>query len=262
MNKNEFLKNKKDLLKTISIIILLIFIIFSSFLSLPIFLCGTSEDFDNIKEDDLELISIKSSNGYIFINNLDYKHLGLISWEEAIEEGMCFGSGTALDPYIIANLVIDVNGSGSGIIITNSDFYFRIENCTIKNSGTGSYDAAITLFYTNYGDIRRNNLSMNNRSGIVLYRSHYNNIAENNLSCNRYSLFIRYSQNNTFSDNLISNNIIAFDLYECDNNIMSSNFLSKNVHGMMLFDSNNNIILKIKVNESYDGIIIWNSKKN
>ena len=49
----------------------------------------------------------------------------------------CSGSGTLNNPYIIENVTINGQGSGTGIRILNSEKYFKIKNCTIFNSTTG-----------------------------------------------------------------------------------------------------------------------------
>lgn len=72
--------------------------------------------------------------------NLDNKNLkfskisGPISitsnsgWANAAVTGICTGSGTYSDPYVIEDLVIESGGSGAGIWISSSNVYFKIEN--------------------------------------------------------------------------------------------------------------------------------------
>ncbi|MFX1587277.1 MAG: hypothetical protein ACFFC1_03900, partial [Promethearchaeota archaeon] len=67
------------------------------------------------------------------------------NWTDAKVAGICTGSGTYSDPFIIKDLEIDGGGAGNGIWIQNSDAYFKIENCTVYNSGSEKGDAGIRL---------------------------------------------------------------------------------------------------------------------
>ncbi len=102
----------------------------------------------------------------------------------------CTGSGLYTDPYVIKNLIIDGLGLETCILIENSAFYFKIENCTFYNSGLGNYttneyEAGIKLRNTRNGKIINNNCSGNNGVGIMLSDGcNYNTISRNNLSNN------------------------------------------------------------------------------
>ena len=71
--------------------------------------------------------------------------VGNQGWIDFRNAGNCTGQGTSSDPYIIKDLTIDAENSGSCILIGNSSVYFRIENCICKNTGSISTDAAIKL---------------------------------------------------------------------------------------------------------------------
>ena len=60
---------------------------------------------------------------------------GNSGWINAKATGICTGSGTSNDPYIIEDLVIDGGGTGSCIWIEGSTVFFKIFNCTVSNSG-------------------------------------------------------------------------------------------------------------------------------
>ena len=79
-------------------------------------------------------MKISAVSGKIHINN---------NWSDAKVAGICTDSSTYSDPYIIEDLEIDGGGSGSCIFIENSNIPFRIENCTIYNSGRNSGDSGI-----------------------------------------------------------------------------------------------------------------------
>ncbi len=100
------------------------------------FNAGTSNTFNL----DIENLKISVVSGKI---NIKYNS----GWSNAKTAGICTGSGTYSDPYVIKDLVINAGGSGSGILIENSDVYFKIENCTVYNSGgsPGSSNAGIRL---------------------------------------------------------------------------------------------------------------------
>ncbi|GAG58863.1 unnamed protein product, partial [marine sediment metagenome] len=79
---------------------------------------------DDINLDDKNL-KISAVSGKIHIDN---------NWSAAEAAGICTGAGTYSEPYVIEDLVIDGEGSGSCILIENSDVYFIITNCIVNNS--------------------------------------------------------------------------------------------------------------------------------
>jgi len=89
-----------------------------------IFDTGKSED-SNLYNENLK-ISAVSGKIHIVYNS---------GWGNAKTAGICTGNGTYSEPYIIEDLVIDGGGSGSCISIENSDVYFKIDNCSVYNSG-------------------------------------------------------------------------------------------------------------------------------
>ena len=139
------------------------------------------------------------------------------NWSEAKVAGICTGLGTFSDPYIIEDLAIDGYGSGSCILIENSDSYVKIENCTLFNSIDG-----IRLSYTQNVQVFNNTCS-SHMFGISLY----------------------YSLNNSISENIaFDNEINGISLLNSDENNISGNFEHDNFYyGISLFDSDNNVIL-------------------
>jgi len=133
-----------------------------------------------ITNNNLSEINNDTSSKYSDNSNFDNKNLKISAdsekihidnnWTDAKAAGICTGSGNYTHPYIIEDLIIDSGGSGSGIRIENSDFYFRIENCTLYNSG-GSYpNAGIRLYNVDNGTLIDNNCSSNS-VGIRIYLS-------------------------------------------------------------------------------------------
>jgi len=129
---------------------------------------------DNSKIDN-EQLKISKLSGKIHINN---------NWSDAKTAGICTGSGTESDPYIIENLEIDGGGSGSCILIENSDVYFKIENCYLNNTGDEYYDAGIKLIDVDNGQLLNNNAT-GSTFGFYLNRSDNNLITGNRLTGKR-----------------------------------------------------------------------------
>jgi len=82
----------------------------------------------------------------------------------------CNGAGTVGDPYIIENMTIDAQNSGSCILIENSIDYFIIRNCTLIDGGESSLNSGIFLNNVQNGLIL-NNTCYDARCGIVVQSS-------------------------------------------------------------------------------------------
>lgn len=95
------------------------------------FKIGSSIQSSDYKDDiNLDSESLRFSKGSkkIYLN-------GNSDWSAAKAAGICTGSGTESDPYVIEDLIIDCEGSGNFFWIQDSSVYFKIENCTIYNAG-------------------------------------------------------------------------------------------------------------------------------
>ncbi len=194
-----------------------------------------------------------------------------IDWATtAANNDWCNGSGTWNDPYIIKNVVIDGQESESCILIENSDVYFRIENCTVYNTGDEgiySQEPGIKLSNTNNGTLISNNCSLNNY-GIRLINSDNNTFSSNIINKNKYNgITLDDSSNNTFTGNEISftgnenipDNVNGiFLLSMCTHNNISQNDLHNNFgNGIYLLDGNNNTIYDNDISKNNDyGILI------
>ena len=162
----------------------------------------------------------------------------------ALHYDWCSGSGNWTDPYVIENVTINAQYSGSCIEIKNSDVYFIVRNCLLYNTGYSWDDAGIKLDNVDSGNIINNDCS-NNYRGINLLNSNNNtlsgNIASNN---NYYGIYFEWDcDNNTLSGNTASNNNY-YGIYlewNCDNNTLSGNTASNNRYaGMYLSGGSNN----------------------
>ncbi len=192
----------------------------------------SSEYNDEIQLDNKNL-QISATSGKIHIDN---------NWTAAKALGICTGNGTYIEPYVIVDLVIDAGDSGSCIVIENSDVYFKIENCTLYNSGPGLYNAGIKLNNVLNGHLINNDCSTNYGVGIGLYQS----------------------QNITIVGNIVNNNVeFGLFLVGSHDNILSENTLKENSDGIYLGLSNNNKILNNSAfNNDWRGIYLSSSSNN
>ena len=185
-------------------------------------------------EFDHENLKLSAVSGKIHIDDNNPS----INWTVAKKDGICTGNGTYSNPYIIEDLEIDGEGSGSCIVIRNSEVYFRIENCTLFNSGEGYSEAGIKLDNVNNGQILNNNCSNNNNKGIRLWNCNNSIISGNTVNKNVfYGIALYGSHNNTISGNTISNTLIGIILegqLGGSNNVVSGNLMNEcglKIHG-------------------------------
>lgn len=184
------------------------------------------------------LSSIGSSNNsrdYGDAINLDKKNLKISvlpesifiddNWSAAKAAGICTGEGSYSNPYVIKDLVIEGNHSGSGIQISHSTVYFKIENSTIYKFSNG-----ILLYYASNGILFENNFS-NNTFGIHIKHADNNSVIGNIADGNSNSgIFLDNSSNHLISGNIISHNVeIGIFMQDSTNNSIYTNFLIDNV---------------------------------
>ncbi len=134
--------------------------------------------------------------------------------------------------YIIENVTLTAVGSGSGILIENSNVTFIIRNCNVTNTGTGAYDAGIEMINTSNGTLINNYCYDNGRIGILLADDCDNNKVTGNTATNVAGsaqdfgiLLYQYCDNNIILGNTANNNEIwGIRLeYWCHNNTISGN---------------------------------------
>jgi parallel beta-helix repeat protein len=185
-------------------------------------------------------------------------------WVDFKNAGNCTGNGLYSDPYVIEDLVIDGEGLGSCIWIEKSEVYFKIENCSLYNSGSGLYNAGIKLSYVINGQLIDNNCSNNNGVGIGLYQSQNISIEENTVNNNdEFGIFLEVSHNNIFSKNTLNENSNGIYLGLSNNNfILNNSAYNNNWRGIYLSSSSNNNTIKNN-NVSYNddnGMLISDSQ--
>ena len=182
-------------------------IVFNSLFSMPNSNVSLN-DFSKINSKIKDLKSSGNSDVIIIDNN----------WTAAKAMGICTGTGTYTNPYVIKNITIS-NFQGASISITNSNEYFRIQNCNIKNSiGTPAY--AINLMNTHNGVITNNSFS-NIRNGISLSKSNSITISSNII--NNTGISLDQSNQNNISNNVITKGGIS--MVNCQYITLSENHL-------------------------------------
>ena len=150
------------------------------------------------KNNELRISSISSK---IHINN---------NWTDAKAASICTGEGTAFNPYIIKDWMIDGEKTGNCILIENSSAFFIIKNCSITNSGEGFFDSGIKIYNSKYGLII-NNFLYDNHIGIYLEGCNDTVITGND--CDQCIGVQIFASNNitVFYNNFVSGPILVSD---------------------------------------------------
>ena len=231
-------------------------------INLSIFMANSNKSSDYSDDSNLnnENLKISAVSGKIYIIN----NSGWVAFKSA---GNCTGNGTYSEPYVIEDLVIDGGGSGSCISIINSDVFFRIENCTVYNSGSKypSGTAGIRLGNVDNGQLINNTVNNNIWYGIYLGSSNNNTISGNNVTNNYheyntvFGIYLSNSRNNTISGNNVTNNYLGIRTHNSSNNTISGNLLNND--GISLSDSENSTISRntIYYGDFGNGIGLHNS---
>ncbi len=177
----------------------------------------------------------------IFIDDADL----LYDWNKTESENdWCTGSGTLENPYIIQDLIIDCDGNSGGIIIQNSAAYFRIENCSVTNSGLiDALDAGLKLINVSNGVLTQNNISRNIAMGIVTENCLNINISKNVIYKNYYGLFLLRTNYSSIRDNEVGENSyygIGIDRSE-HNEVLNNTCINDGAAGIIVAAANNQI---------------------
>ena len=191
---------------------------------------------NDVTKLDKETLKISAVSGKIHVDNNWTATESSYSW--------CTGSGTWNDPYVIEDLEIDGGGSGSCILIENSNVYFRIENCTIYNSG-GYPDAGISLSNVFNGELINNTSSFNQAHGIAVKTCENITIRNNTINNNNAGIYVMDptpigpSVNINILENEIHNNTAyGIFLLRIDNSYVSKNNVSSGTFGIVSISSN------------------------
>ena len=171
---------------------------------------------DNHLTSDKDLLQVSEISEKIHINN---------NWTEAITEGIYTGNGIFSDPYIIENLEIDTEDSGTCILIENSDVYFIIENCTL-NSGDSYPSTGIRLNNVSKGTLVKNNCSFS-YMGIGLFHCNNITISENILNHDRYGIYLSVCNDCNISGNSAHSTYFSgIELLQSNNATITDNIMN------------------------------------
>jgi len=217
--------------------------------------------------------NLKGSDYWVLPNSIHVDN----NWSlTASTYGWCSGSGTIGSPYIIENVTIDAQNSGSCIYIQNTNDYFIIQNCTLINS-QASPNSAIRMSSVSNGKIIDNNCTNNNGRAISLFSASKMLVEDNNLVNNGYGVTLSYCYDSVVSKNYIQDSdFYGIYLWDSDNNIITENEVNHNgfyaggYHGIYIsesgspsyVDSINNTIKHNNVNNNRKSGIYINSCNN
>lgn len=208
------------------------------------------------------IYKVNSTNKYLKTSGLSGKIFinGTSDWVDFKNAGNCSGEGTYSDPYIIKDLVIDGGNTGSCIHIENSDAYFRIENCTLYNSGESfyDYDAGIRLFNVTNSYLIKNNCSKN-YCGIFTYYGINNSIFQNSIVNNQIGIY-GYGEC-IISKNNITNNLYGIlgsgEFYGSGEYIISKNNITNNLLGIGAHYYVNISLNNVDYNKECGILLMW-----
>ncbi|MBY8999854.1 MAG: right-handed parallel beta-helix repeat-containing protein [Candidatus Heimdallarchaeota archaeon] len=185
--------------------------------------------------------------------------IGAHNWTWAASQYWCSGAGSVADPYVIEDLEIDAQGTGSCISIINSRVYFSIENCIVSDAGTALTDAGIYLFNVTNGNLAENDCSNNGYAGILLSDCNSSTVSSNIVNSNDVGIFGENSNYNTLSGNNINDNLCGINIIGFWNEI-SENTIDTNIdYGIFISSgSHNNTVDGNTVKNSIYGISVSN----
>ena len=215
--------------KKIEIVVFLVFfgIIFSgiSFIFNPSDLPTTETMEEEITSEPQETTRVKTSGDHSPIVIDDTGASGY-TWAQAKSAGICSGSGTIRDPYIIEGLSIDGERLVECITIKNSIKHFIIRNCLVFNSKLRPSGQVV-----HFGGIRLENA----QNGII---------TDNEALNNEVGIYITYSDNNQIINNIAENNayIGILGMYNDNNEIVGNQVYNNRGAGIYLVDCHNNLI--------------------
>jgi len=211
--------------------------------------------------------------------------VGAHNWTWAASQYWCSGSGGVTDPYVIEDLEIDAQGTGSCISITNSRVYFSIEKCTVSDSGTSLTDAGIYLFNVTNGNIVENDCSNNGYAGILFSNCNSSTISSNIANSNVMGIFGDNSNYNTLSGNNVNDNLcgiytigfwneisgntidtnIDYGIFIASgshNNTVDGNTVKNSIYGILVSDIGHNTISNNEINSNSYGVYLDNTDNN
>ena len=178
--------------------------------------------------------------------------------------GVVWGSGTASDPYTIADWDITPS-TADGIWIQDTDAHFIVRNCYVHDASPGYW--GIVLWNCVNGTLKNNSCS--NNPFCMYLESSSNNTLINNTCLNNppssFCIYLGYSSNNTLTNNTCgSNGYFGIYLFISNNNTLTNNTCgSNNGYGIHITNSNGNTLSNNTCCWNYyDGIYLLYSSNN
>jgi len=160
-------------------------------------------------------------------------------YEFTVDNGVCSGSGTLSDPYIIENWVIDAGYDNYGINIHGTTRAFIIRNVEIS----GAAKSAIYLSYVKNGQIDGCIIEAN-WVGITLNFASLNRIANCVLKDNTDGIRFYFSSSNQILANTFEDNEASIWFDASNDNELLGNYIADGYTGVYLnLDSENNTIV-------------------
>lgn len=150
-------------------------------------------------------------------------------YEFTVENGVCSGSGTLADPYIIENWIIDAGYDDYGIKIHRTTRAFIIRNVEIS----GAAKSAIYLSYVKNGKIEDCVID-GNWVGITFNYSSINRIKGCVLANNTDGIRFYFSSKNQILVNIFEDNEAAIWLDASDENELTGNYIADGYTGVYL----------------------------
>ncbi len=180
----------------------------------------------------------------------------------------CMGTGTQSDPFIIDDLEVIGDGSGSVVMIGNSTKHFVISNCNITASGTetGTHDSGISIWDCFNGKVINSKI-FGNLHGIFTHGGTNLIIRENIVESNSYfGITTQLTNSTTIESNIIRDHVGGFGVYidTCENvNITDNEITNSGVHQIDLYLSSGCFVLNNSVkNGQATGIYLLWSENN
>lgn len=183
-----------------------------------------------------------------------------------VANGVSSGTGTASDPYIIADL--DINASTTtGIDIENTNAHFIVRNCYIHDGSSISHGFGYngTYLFNCANGTMENNTCTNDFIGIYLALSNNNTLNKNNCSNGNYGIYLDSSSNDTLVNNTCGSNLYGNAMYleSSNDDVLVNNNCSSNLDGIRLVSSNNNTLVNNTSNSNdFSGIELESSNNN
>jgi len=161
-------------------------------------------------------------------------------YEFTPENGVCSGSGTLDDPYVISGWVIDAGYDEYAIRIHRTTRSFVIRDVEIS----GASKSAIYLSYVHNASVE-DCVLIGNWVGITLNFCRFSRVAGCLISDSTDGIHAYFSSNNVFFGNRFEKNDTSIWLDACDKNELRNNYVSSSHMGLYLnLGSEENLILR------------------